>query len=110
MRVIPVVGIMLAGKDRITPACAGNTLRMVAISAFAVGSPPHVRVILEEGNDRFYLSGITPACAGNTLTLRKSISRMLGSPPHVRVILFKKFKASSVERITPACAGNTDMF
>ena len=66
MRVIPVVGIMLAGKDRITPACAGNTLTLRKSISRMLGSPPHVRVILFKKFKASSVERITPACAGNT--------------------------------------------
>ena len=90
--------------DRITPACAGKTLRRNVQRGRFDGSPPHARGRQAKEHALHARKGITPACAGKTHPARKQNSwktdhpRMrgedassrvewllrLGSPPHAR--------------------------
>ena len=71
---------------RITPACAGKTLR---VHRLAARQGDHPRVCGEN------------ACANNL------VRDTLGSPPRVRGKLRKIHRMLAAQRITPACAGKT---
>ena len=78
-------GVTQTPRERITPACAGNSSRVNCVipkckdhprvcgeqmsmtreEAIAVGSPPRVRGTVRPGPRRAAHSRITPACAGN---------------------------------------------
>ena len=88
VRGIPNMLITMPSYDRITPACAGNTLNAISCDSefwdhprvcgeyfflmlffpFQKGSPPRVRGILLLNVSKKYAIRITPACAGNTCT------------------------------------------
>ena len=79
--------VILFSDERITPACAGNTLKSDDFGALLKdhprlrgeykakipgvgpkkGSPPLARGILTTAISSILLFGITPACAGNTI-------------------------------------------
>ena len=87
VREIPIKAVIQTTMNRITPACAGNTLlwlyqmvlnqdhpRMCGKYTFQAflwqvpsGSPPHVREIHQLKSILMDIKRITPACAGNTL-------------------------------------------
>ena len=112
------------------PRMCGKYVFSCCASHFSIGSPPHVREILDISTDGNMVTGITPACAGNTdmyllcSYLNQDHPRMcgkyvfsccashfsIGSPPHVREILDISTDGNMVTGITPACAGNTDMY
>ena len=71
---------------RITPACAGTTTSVVAISAWP---RDHPRMCGDYGG-----AGIRSAS-------------LLGSPPHVRGLQYPRCGEQPGVRITPACAGTT---
>ena len=73
-------------KCGITPACAGNTIRVVELIRHA-WDHPRMR-----GEYREYFIGMKQA---------------RGSPPHARGILFDDLCRAGNIGITPACAGNT---
>ena len=116
-----------SARSRITPACAGKTLRTICNPCTHRGSPPHARgrrltMVLANVND-----GITPACAGKTpkqhapSNLSWDHPRMrgedgeriltsqasTGSPPHARGRPSGRRRARALHGITPACAGKT---
>ena len=70
----------------ITPACAGNTLR------------------LRSPDDPDWDH---PRMCGEHRSKIKSVNPPAGSPPHVRGTPVAHFLLPSSNRITPACAGNT---
>ena len=72
--------------DRITPACAGNTISH-ACNVVEFGDHPRV-------------------CGEYTISAVLS-TRFVGSPPRVRGILVCGKFPHGIGRITPACAGNT---
>ncbi len=86
MRGILSISIGSDVSDRITPACAGNTLVFVTIF---LGGKDHPRLCGEYG--------IISSMRGT----------LLGSPPPVRGIHRIICLSSRNPRITPACAGNT---
>ena len=53
-------------REGITPACAGNTMRIYMVSSYALGLPLHAQGILQGKHTGPGTVGITPACAGNT--------------------------------------------
>ena len=73
-------------RQRITPACAGNTRMVVAV---VVPPRDHPRVCGEYGRMRY------------------EDANTLGSPPRVRGIRILGLPAEDRIGITPACAGNT---
>ena len=75
-----------AGNLRITPACAGNTFKVLSSRAFV---RDHPRV------------------CGEYLAREKDGESGGGSPPRVRGIRLMTAVFSLLKRITPACAGNT---
>ncbi len=72
--------------QRITPACAGNTV------------PPSTDDICHEDH---------PRLRGEYIDIRKSIDNNIGSPPLARGIPCSWTSFTSRFGITPACAGNT---
>ena len=82
----PAEAMKCKGKDRITPACAGNTRRL--------GLGRH------QGQDH-------PRMRGEHIISFFHPSTSSGSPPHARGTLERSALRARVERITPACAGNT---
>ena len=48
--------------------------------AYAVGSPPRVRGIVEADTDFWHKYGITPACAGTSCGERRSLARLQDHP------------------------------
>ena len=86
VREIQLARVKIRADIRITPACAGNTLIFDSIikstkdhprmcgkywlllpaRLYKVGSPPHVREILDNHSIVRMTYRITPACAGNT--------------------------------------------
>lgn len=112
-------------RPRITPACAGKSVRFLRNGACQLGSPPHVRGKGAGGSKPPLSDGITPACAGKsgtgdslTLTLQDhprmcgeklrpaaGAARQLGSPPHVRGKVDDVHAEGAGQGITPACAG-----
>ena len=111
----------------ITPAHAGNTVKMLNTSSCVRGSPPHTRGIQDLDELKEWACGITPAHAGNTLGQRLStchawdhprtrgeylggqsrVQVVGGSPPHTRGILLRQLIYRAELGITPAHAGNT---
>ena len=116
-----------APRPRLTPACAGKTLRGPSwpaalrahprvcgeneVDLFTVagpsGSPPRVRGKPHAPTAPTPMAGLTPACAGKTgpfQSLRRGVAahpRVCGENPRGR-------RAPVVEsRLTPACAGKT---
>ena len=73
-------------KQRITPACAGN-------SVFDGGQP-------KKGEDH-------PRVCGEQGILDQNILIGIGSPPRVRGTVAFKSCGYAPHRITPACAGNS---
>ncbi len=73
-------------KQRITSACAENTLMYETLRVRRKGSPPHARRILIYQQGDFAEPG---------------------SPPHARRIPVCTFPVSVRDRITSACAENT---
>ena len=73
---------------RITPACAGKTLRASSLRS-AVGDHPRMR--------------------GEDLAKELGIARGTGSPPHARGRLASMTGVPVELRITPACAGKTQI-
>ena len=111
----------------ITPACAGNTVKVVDIIS---GHWDHPRMRGEHSVDytKFIPDlRITPACAGNTYKIQRYMCNhqdhprmrgehkvgrimpvpILGSPPHARGTRRSASGVMVGDRITPACAGNT---
>ena len=72
--------------ERITPACAGNSIRRCCCPC---GRPDHPRV-----------------CGEQRLGMEKRAARR-GSPPRVRGTAFAVSANIFISRITPACAGNS---
>ncbi len=119
----PVFGI------GITPACAGKSPVLPAISKCGRGSPPHVRGKVRLNPDRLPTTRITPACAGKSDIASRHCPewwdhpRMCGekgqlldplfdcgaSPPHVRGKGVNVIVNYSLPRITPACAGKREL-
>ena len=106
-RGIPTLKKLLVETIGITPACAGNTLKMQIHRTGVEGSPPLARGIPFYFLSLNYKHRITPACAGNTMAQRGRDVRKLGSPPLARGILYSVSSSLDTARITPACAGNT---
>ena len=91
MREIRIAVFVSFNFLRITPACAGNTIKPELVHRlnqdhprmcgkylwstlgdfFSTGSPPHVREILALDMHISRNTRITPACAGNTLLVGK---------------------------------------
>ena len=135
--------------DRITPAYTGNTIgngRQIPLSqdhprihgehsnndcpnGFSVGSPPHTRGTLSDGQKQAVVNRITPAYTGNThsasalTTQNKDHPRIhgehhrgaltlelkQGSPPHTRGTRVRLKSLIHNIRITPAYTGNTSL-
>ena len=57
---------LLLGNPRITPACAGKTIRNSIGGVFGDGSPPHARGRRTDAESAEEGVRITPACAGKT--------------------------------------------
>ena len=116
--------------SRITPACAGKTVR---IRSEFPQMCDHPRMRGEDGTRGLggcSGSGITPACAGKTGDLLdqggvgQDHPRMRGedgpgeglkdgrsgSPPHARGRRHLRIRSARAFRITPACAGKTFLF
>ena len=119
--------ISVSERARITPACAGRSVRGVRLSGasadhprvcgeeslptkpsnFCGGSPPRVR----GGGTR--IPGccsprrITPACAGRSTPPQPPPGAWGGSPPRVRGGAGCWRESSSCRGITPACAGRS---
>ena len=68
VREIHTISDQITTRQRITPACAGNTFQQNHFQPLLVGSPPHVREIPVHGATPCKPIRITPACAGNTLS------------------------------------------
>ena len=81
------VTLLKAHQNRITPACAGKTLRR----------------LLTLGHVQDH-----PRVCGKNLQKSLSVDIRLGSPPRVREKLTKPWKSVLLSRITPACAGKTE--
>ena len=71
---------------RLTPACAGNTLRLLSDIRF---SQAH------------------PRMRGEYMVVKVKPLLEKGSPPHARGILDQLAASMGKVRLTPACAGNT---
>ena len=85
-RGIPILWCRKGRTTGITPACAGNTGRMLGTS------------ILFRDH---------PRMRGEYLLCFNKFSINKGSPPHARGILLRKSSQQGTRGITPACAGNT---
>ena len=79
---------MLGGISRITPACAGSTVKYLHTEAIP---QDHPRLRGEYAKSKY-----------------KKIAQK-GSPPLARGVQIMRFKSSIVPRITPACAGSTSI-
>ena len=115
------------GRDRLTPAWAGNTRgrsggcgtrgahprmggehsRAATDIMASQGSPPHGRGTPAGSGRRRQDRGLTPAWAGNTVFEAVSRNDMTGSPPHGRGTLDQPGRRPRVRGLTPAWAGNT---
>ena len=111
----------------ITPACAGKTTVIVAISTFFTDHPRMRGEDAAKGSEGCRAVGITPACAGKTprppcreCAFRDHprmrgedqsglgpVESELGSPPHARGRRNPPVQSDGTGRITPACAGKT---
>ena len=112
---------------RITPACAGKSLRPFCFPFLLLGSPPRVRGKVIYDRKKKKLTGITPACAGKRpitasfsspsrhhprVCGEKTLSPPFksnhgGSPPRVRGKALMLTVSGLPDRITPACAGKS---
>ena len=112
---------------RITPACAGKTLKILLQRCWRRGSPPHARGRLKMRVNRLRDGRITPACAGKTEYQQfkskdhadhprmrgedraglMSRGAPKGSPPHARGRPWRTSETTPMVGITPACAGKT---
>ena len=113
--------------NRITPACAGNSVSTYLFDKYIGGSPPRVRGTASKKHYKTNAFRITPACAGNRKHKRicgycpqdhprvcgeqpprtKMRRRLRGSPPRVRGTDMLACTLPGRARITPACAGNS---
>ena len=80
--------ILRTGETRITPACAGKTLRDKLKELW---------------------KGDHPRMCGKDMGVGCEEYVLLGSPPHVRERLAPQSRTACIIRITPACAGKTVM-
>jgi len=92
---------------RITPACAGSTVRVYVDSTDPNGSPPPARGALLVLVRRRVRAGITPACAGSTTSCRVFAVRMADHPRLRGEHQGAQPLRPQLHRITPACAGST---
>ena len=111
--------------ERITPACAGKSLRRGICCVRRRGSPPRVRGKVLASGGGMAEDRITPACAGKRIgkTLafpllgdhprvcgekengRRKRAHNVGSPPRVRGKDLPEVMVRDAKTITPACAG-----
>ena len=108
----PMTPVICTSDSRITPACAGKTIRkallveryrdhprmcgkdscLPCLAASTAGSPPHVRERPHEFEPHPQESGITPACAGKTVicislpSLWQDHPRMCGKDRMLRLL------------------------
>ena len=119
--------ISLAQSQRITPACAGSTLKLSPICfvkrdhprlrgeysetfAFALppsGSPPLARGVRVNNGKSYIYTKDHPRLRGEYPFVPLCIVIIPGSPPLARGVLASFDCVSWYDRITPACAGST---
>ena len=113
-------------RERVSPACAGNTPSGIVPISVA-GSAPHARGTRIASSRRSGVSWVSPACAGNTSAATNSTPPRAGQPrmrgehlwlstpalpfagsaPHARGTHECGWTRRLRRRVSPACAGNT---
>ncbi len=114
-------------RQRVIPACAGNTrrpgsegrpaaghprvrgehMRALIVCTSADGSSPRARGTLDEQHVQAVVVRVIPACAGNTSAASAGTRRRSGHPRVRGEHRQGAAELAHVERVIPACAGNT---